>query len=93
MRSNVHFFQEQVSYLGHIISSQGVSTDPKNIEAVAGWHIPRHISQLQSFLVFASYYWHFGDGFAKLAKPLHQFIVDLAGNKAKPGSCQALGSA
>lgn len=87
------FFQEQVSYLGHIISSQGVSTDPKKIEAVAGWQRPRHISELRSFLGFASYYRRFVDGFAKMAKPLHQLVADLAGTKTKRGSGQALGSA
>lgn len=40
------FFQQQVSYLGHVISNQGVSTDPKKIEAVAGWQRPRHINEL-----------------------------------------------
>uniref|UniRef100_A0A674PMZ3 Gypsy retrotransposon integrase-like protein 1 n=1 Tax=Takifugu rubripes TaxID=31033 RepID=A0A674PMZ3_TAKRU len=86
-------FQEQVSYLGHIISSQGVSTDPKKIEAVAGWQRPRHISELRSFLGFASYYRRFVDGFAKMAKPLHQLVADLAGTKTKRGSGRALGSA
>lgn len=46
------FFQQQVSYLGHVISNQGVSTDPKKIEAVAGWQRPRHISEPRSFLRF-----------------------------------------
>lgn len=87
------FFQEQVSYLGHIISSQGVSTDPKKIEAVAGWQRRRHISELWSFLGFASYYRRFVDGFAKMAKPLHQLVADRAGTKTKWGSGQALGSA
>ncbi|TWW54009.1 Retrovirus-related Pol polyprotein from transposon opus [Takifugu flavidus] len=86
-------FQEQVLYLGHIISSQGVSTEPKKIETVAGWQRPRHISELWSFLGFASYYRRFVDGFAKMAKPLHQLVADLAGTKTKRGSGQALGSA
>lgn len=34
------FFQKEVRYLGHIISSQGVSTDPVKIEAVAKWQHP-----------------------------------------------------
>lgn len=46
------FFQQQVSYLGHVISNQGVSTDPKKIEAVAGWQRPHHISEPRSFLRF-----------------------------------------
>lgn len=37
---NCAFFQKEVRYLGHIISSQGVSTDPVKIEAVAKWQHP-----------------------------------------------------
>ena len=87
------FFQQQVSYLGHVISSQGVSTDPKKVEAVANWQRPRHVSELRSFLGFASYYRRFVEGFAKLAKPLHQLVADLAGTKSRKGSSQALEAA
>ena len=79
-----------MSYLGHVISSQGVATDPKKIEAVASWQRSRHISELRSFLGFASYYRRFVDGFAK---PLHQLVANLAGTKSRKGSAQALGAA
>lgn len=61
------FFQQQVSYLGHVISNRGVATDPKKVEAVANWPRPSNISELRSFLGFASYYRRFVEGFAKLA--------------------------
>lgn len=44
------FFQQQVLYLGHIISSQGVSTDPKKVETVANWQCPP--SHLRAALLF-----------------------------------------
>ena len=55
------FFQQQMLFLGHVISSQGVSTYPKKVEVVASWQCPRHISELRSFLGFASYYQRFVD--------------------------------
>lgn len=79
--------------MGHVISSNGVSTDPAKIEAVAKWQRPRHVSELRSFLGFASYYRHFVQGFAKLAGPLHKLVADLAGTKSKRGAGQALGAA
>lgn len=85
------FFQQQVLYLAHVISKQVVSTDPKKIEAVVSWQFPHHISELRSFLSFASYYWRFVYGFAKVAKPLHKLVADLAGTKSRKGSGQALG--
>lgn len=87
------FFQQEVGYLGHVISSQGVSTDPKKIEAVANWRRPSQVSELRSFLGFASYYRRFVSGFAKLAGPLHQLVAELAGTKPRKGSGQALGAA
>lgn len=69
------FFQKEVRYLGHVISSQGVSTDPAKIEAVAQWQRPRHVSELRSFLGFAIYYRRFVKGFAKLAGPLHKLVA------------------
>lgn len=87
------FFQQEVRYLGHIISSQGVSTDPAKIEAVAKWQRPCHVQELHSFLGFASYYRWFVEGFAKLAGPLHKLVAELAGTRSKRGSGRDLSSA
>lgn len=83
------FFRREVSYLGHIISDQGVATDPAKTEAVARWPRPSHVSELRSFLGFASYYRRFVDGFAKLAAPLRKLVAKLAGTKSKKGSGEA----
>lgn len=80
------FFRREVSYLGHIISDKGVATDPSKIEAVAKWPRPSQVSELRSFLGFASYYRRFVEGFAKLAGPLHKMVAKLAGTKSKKGS-------
>ena len=77
------FFQQKVRYLGHVISDQGVSTDPSKIEAVSNWPCPATLSELRSFLGFASYYRRFVEGFAKLAAPLHRLVAKLAGGQSK----------
>ncbi|KAL7859568.1 hypothetical protein SRHO_G00147150 [Serrasalmus rhombeus] len=80
------FFKQEVSYLGHVISSQGVATDPSKIEAVAGWRHPGTVSELRSFLGFTScYYRRFVEGFAELAAPLHKLVAELAGTKSRKG--------
>lgn len=43
------FFQEQVKYLGHVVSSQGVATDPSKVEVVASWACPASVTELRSF--------------------------------------------
>lgn len=87
------FFQKEICYLGHVISSEGVSTDPAKIEAVAKWRRPCHISKFRSFLGFASYHRRFAQGFAKLAGPLHKLVAEIAGSRSKRGSGRDLSSA
>lgn len=77
------FFRSEVTYLGHVISADGVSTDPKKTEAVVQWPQPTSVSELRSFLGFASYYRHFVEGFAKLAAPLHRLVAEFGGTKSR----------
>lgn len=53
--ANCAFFQKEVCYLGHVISDQGVSTDPSKVEVVANWQAPTTISGLRSFLGFSDH--------------------------------------
>lgn len=86
--SKCSFFQQEVSYLGHVISANGVSTDPGKVEVVANWQPPTTIFELRSFLGFASYYRRFVEGFAKLAAPLHRLVAELGGSKSRRSSSQ-----
>lgn len=84
------FFQEEVKYLGHVISKDGVPTDPDKISAVTNWATPTSVSELRSFLGFASYYQRFVEGFAKLAAPLHRLVAEVQQNQGRHRQ-QALG--
>jgi len=66
-----NLFKKNVRYLGHIISSNGITTDPEKITAVKEWPTPHTKKQLRSFLGFTSYYRKFIKGFSSLAKPLY----------------------
>ena len=65
-------FQEKVCYLGHIVSSEGVSTDPSKTKKVADWPVPTTPKEVQQFLGFANYYRRFVKDFATIARPLHR---------------------
>jgi hypothetical protein len=50
------FHQPQVEFLGYIISNEGLSMDPKKIEAITNWLTPRTVRDVQCFLGFANFY-------------------------------------
>ncbi|XP_063731577.1 retrovirus-related Pol polyprotein from transposon 412 [Eleginops maclovinus] len=84
------FFRPEVSYLGHVISREGVSTAPGKIEVVSKWQRPNNGSELRSFLGFSSYYRCFIEGFAKIASPLHRLVAELTGTKSRKPSGKTL---
>ena len=69
--SKCKFFRRSIKYLGHIVSSDGVGTDPDKTSCIEEWPIPTTVKQVQSFLGFVGYYRRFIKGFSKIAKPLH----------------------
>ena len=54
--SKCDLFRKQINYLGHVVGNQGVSTDPKKIQAVTEWPRPTTVTEVRSFLGFVSYY-------------------------------------
>jgi len=68
------FAKQQIHYLGHVLSSQGVSTDLEKVTAVLNWPTPINVRELRGFLGLAGFYRKFVRHFAVLAKPLTQLL-------------------
>ena len=68
------FWLEQVGFLGHIISKEGISVDPMKIEAIKDWPRPTTFTEIRSFLGLDGYYRRFVEGFSLMAAPLTQLI-------------------
>ena len=79
------FLQERVKFLGHVVSSEGIETDPDKIEKIKNWPRPSNSDELRSFIAFAGYYRRFVKDFSKIAKPLTDLLPPTTTRKnAKP---------
>ena len=72
--SKCEFFKRRIAYLGHIVSDKGIETDPKKIEAILKWPVPKTVHDVRSFLGFTNYYRKFIYKYAQKAKPLNKLI-------------------
>ena len=71
----------EVSFLGHIVSPKGITTDPSKTDKVASWPTPTSKRDVQQFLGLANYYRRFIKDFASIASPLHRLTEKTASFK------------
>lgn len=64
------FLKSKVTYLGHVISKDGVKPDPKKLEAARHFPRPKTPRNIKQFLGLAGYYRRFIPNFSRIAKPL-----------------------
>ena len=60
----------QVLYLGHVVSRDGLSVDPKKVAAVKDWPVPKDLHELRCFLGLTNYFRTFVQGYATRVLPL-----------------------
>ena len=68
------FLCKEIVYLGHAISENGVKPDPKKVEAVAKFPVPKGRKNVKQFLGLSGYYRRFIQNFATVAKPLTKLL-------------------
>ena len=54
--SKCEFWLKKVSFLGHIVSKEGIRVDPRKIEVILEWKPPRSVTEVRSFLGLVGYY-------------------------------------
>ena len=66
-----HLFQTEVQYLGHVVTPNGVKTQPEKVQTVKEWPTPQCVTEVRSFVGLVSYYRRFIPNMSKIAKPLY----------------------
>jgi hypothetical protein len=72
--SKCEFWIKEVSFLGHVISPEGIAVDPDKVREVFNWKPPTFVSEVRSFLGLAGYYRQFIPNFSKVAKPITKLL-------------------
>jgi hypothetical protein len=64
------FFKDSIEYLGHIVSADGIKTDPSKVETICNWLRPTNLKEIQLFLGMCNYYHCFIMNYSTIALPL-----------------------
>ncbi|KAJ4440581.1 hypothetical protein ANN_08726 [Periplaneta americana] len=68
------FLKQELTYLGHVVTPDGVKPDPKKTEAILKFPIPKNPKDVKSFLGLAGYYRKFISDFSAIARPLTNLL-------------------
>ena len=64
----------EVEFLRVIIGPDGIKIEEKKMKGVVEWPIPKCVKDVQKFLGLANYYYQFIEGFASIARLLHDMV-------------------
>lgn len=70
--SKCQFLKEEILFLGHKVTREGLMPDPSKVQSVQDFPAPNTIKKLQSFLGLTNYYRKFIPDYAHKAEPLNK---------------------
>ena len=68
--SKCDFFKDKIQYLGHVVTKEGISVDPKKIKEIEDWPVPKDVTNVRSFMGITGYYRRFIEWFSRIANPI-----------------------
>ena len=66
------FLQQEIHFLGFIISPKGIEANPEKVESIMRFPEPKNIKQLQSFLGLCNFYRKFQKNYAQITTELQK---------------------
>jgi hypothetical protein len=72
--SKCEFWLNELIFLGHVLSANGVAVIPDKVQSVLDWVTPSSVKDVRSFLGLAGYYRRFIENFSKIAKPMTELL-------------------
>ena len=87
--SKCQLLRKRISFLGHIVSQDGLEADPAKIAVIKAWKFPRNAKELKSFLGIAGYYRHFCPFYSRLSAPLTAMLKKGARVTCTPEASEA----
>ena len=72
--SKCFLFKPEVSFLGHVVTKDGIRPQTSKVECMYSWERPRDLTSLRSFLGFCSYYRRYIRNFSRRAQPLNRLL-------------------
>ncbi len=72
--SKCQLLNDEVLFPGHIVSGEGIKTNPALINDIRDWKTPTSVQELQSFLGLCNYYRKFVAKFAEITAPLTMLL-------------------
>ena len=72
--SKCEFLLRELSFLGDIVSEEGIQVDLKNLEVIIEWKPPRNVTEVRSFLGLAGYYKRFVKGFSMTSASMTRLL-------------------
>ena len=72
--SKCEFWLREVSFLGHIVSEEGIQVDPKKVDVIIEWKPPRNVTEVRRFLGLAGYCRRFVKGLSMTVAPMTRLL-------------------